>query len=72
MEHITSRALSRPEVDYNLDIRALDVDKGYGGTKASLEIDALWHRGVRDIALPITAETVWRALKAAQENPPRG
>jgi aerobic carbon-monoxide dehydrogenase large subunit len=34
-------------------------------------IDALWHRGVRDIALPITAETVWRALKAAQENPPR-
>ncbi len=34
-------------------------------------IDALWHRGVRDIALPITAETVWRALKAAQENPAR-
>ena len=34
-------------------------------------IDALWHRGVRDIALPITAETVWRALKTAQENPPR-
>jgi carbon-monoxide dehydrogenase large subunit len=34
-------------------------------------IDALWPRGVRDIALPITAETVWRALKAAQENPPR-
>jgi carbon-monoxide dehydrogenase large subunit len=32
-------------------------------------IDALWHRGVRDIALPITAETVWRALKTAQENP---
>jgi carbon-monoxide dehydrogenase large subunit len=32
-------------------------------------IDALWHRGVRDIALPITTETVWRALKAAQENP---
>jgi carbon-monoxide dehydrogenase large subunit len=31
-------------------------------------IDALWHRGVRDIALPITAETVWRALKTAQEN----
>jgi aerobic carbon-monoxide dehydrogenase large subunit len=31
-------------------------------------IDALWHRGVRDIALPITAETVWRALKSAQEN----
>jgi carbon-monoxide dehydrogenase large subunit len=31
-------------------------------------IDALWHRGVRDIALPITAETVWRALKAAQES----
>jgi len=34
-------------------------------------IDALWHRGVRDIALPISSETVWRALKAAQENPPR-
>jgi carbon-monoxide dehydrogenase large subunit len=34
-------------------------------------IDALWHRGVRDIALPISPETVWRALKAAQENPPR-
>jgi aerobic carbon-monoxide dehydrogenase large subunit len=34
-------------------------------------IDALWHRGVRDIALPITAETVWRALKTAQENPLR-
>jgi carbon-monoxide dehydrogenase large subunit len=34
-------------------------------------IDALWHRGVRDIALPITAETVWRALKAAQESAPR-
>jgi aerobic carbon-monoxide dehydrogenase large subunit len=32
-------------------------------------IDALWHRGVRDITLPITAETVWRALKSAQENP---
>jgi aerobic carbon-monoxide dehydrogenase large subunit len=32
-------------------------------------IDALWHLGVRDIALPITAETVWRALKIAQENP---
>jgi carbon-monoxide dehydrogenase large subunit len=31
-------------------------------------IDALWHRGVRDIALPISAETVWRALKTAQEN----
>ncbi|HMG80506.1 MAG TPA: xanthine dehydrogenase family protein molybdopterin-binding subunit [Xanthobacteraceae bacterium] len=34
-------------------------------------IDALWHRGVRDIALPITAETVWRALRTAQENTPR-
>jgi len=34
-------------------------------------IDALWHRGVRDIALPISPETVWRALKTAQENPPR-
>jgi carbon-monoxide dehydrogenase large subunit len=34
-------------------------------------IDALWHRGVRDIALPISAETVWRALKPAQESAPR-
>jgi carbon-monoxide dehydrogenase large subunit len=25
-------------------------------------IDALWHLGVRDISLPITPETVWRAL----------
>jgi aerobic carbon-monoxide dehydrogenase large subunit len=25
-------------------------------------IDALWHLGVRDIALPIRPETVWRAL----------
>jgi aerobic carbon-monoxide dehydrogenase large subunit len=25
-------------------------------------IDALWHRGVRDIRLPITPERVWRAL----------
>jgi carbon-monoxide dehydrogenase large subunit len=30
-------------------------------------IDALWHLGVRDIALPITSETVWRALKTARE-----
>jgi aerobic carbon-monoxide dehydrogenase large subunit len=30
-------------------------------------IDALWHLGVRDITLPITAETVWRALKEARE-----
>jgi aerobic carbon-monoxide dehydrogenase large subunit len=29
-------------------------------------IDALWHLGVRDISLPITPETVWRALKRAQ------
>jgi carbon-monoxide dehydrogenase large subunit len=27
-------------------------------------IDALWHLGVRDIALPITAESVWRALRS--------
>ncbi len=26
-------------------------------------IDALWHLGVRDITLPITSETVWRALR---------
>jgi aerobic carbon-monoxide dehydrogenase large subunit len=29
-------------------------------------IDALWHLGVRDITLPITSETVWRALRDAQ------
>jgi aerobic carbon-monoxide dehydrogenase large subunit len=28
-------------------------------------IDALWHLGVRDITLPVTSETVWRALRAA-------
>ena len=28
-------------------------------------IDALWHLGVRDIALPITSQTVWRALREA-------
>jgi carbon-monoxide dehydrogenase large subunit len=33
-------------------------------------IDALWHLGVRDIALPITPETVWRALKTAREGAP--
>jgi carbon-monoxide dehydrogenase large subunit len=26
-------------------------------------IDALWHLGVRDISLPITPESVWRALR---------
>jgi aerobic carbon-monoxide dehydrogenase large subunit len=29
-------------------------------------VDALWHLGVRDIALPITAETVWRALNSVR------
>jgi aerobic carbon-monoxide dehydrogenase large subunit len=29
-------------------------------------IDALWHLGVRDIRLPITSETVWRALRDAK------
>jgi aerobic carbon-monoxide dehydrogenase large subunit len=29
-------------------------------------IDALWHLGVRDIRLPITSETVWRALRDAR------
>jgi carbon-monoxide dehydrogenase large subunit len=28
-------------------------------------IDALWHLGVRDITLPITSETVWRAVRSA-------
>jgi carbon-monoxide dehydrogenase large subunit len=30
-------------------------------------IDALWHLGVRDITLPITSETVWRALRGARK-----
>jgi carbon-monoxide dehydrogenase large subunit len=29
-------------------------------------VDALWHLGVRDIALPITSETVWRAIRRAR------
>jgi carbon-monoxide dehydrogenase large subunit len=29
-------------------------------------IDALWHLGVRDIALPMSSETVWRALRDAR------
>jgi carbon-monoxide dehydrogenase large subunit len=29
-------------------------------------IDALWHLDVRDITLPITSETVWRALRDAR------
>ena len=29
-------------------------------------IDALWHLGVRDITMPITPETVWRALRNAK------
>ena len=33
-------------------------------------IDALWHLGVRDITLPITAETVWRALEDARKRTP--
>ena len=28
-------------------------------------IDALWHLGVRDVTLPVTSETVWRALREA-------
>jgi aerobic carbon-monoxide dehydrogenase large subunit len=36
---------------------------------ANAVIDALWHLGVRDITLPIKAETVWRALHAARACP---
>jgi aerobic carbon-monoxide dehydrogenase large subunit len=40
-------------------------------------IDALWHLGVRDIGLPITPESVWRALREARvrgncQSGPRG
>ena len=31
-------------------------------------IDALWHLGVHDITLPITSETVWRALRDGQRD----
>jgi carbon-monoxide dehydrogenase large subunit len=51
----------------------LGVESGAIGAPAAIGnavIDALWHRGVCDIALPITAETVWRALKTAQESAP--
>jgi aerobic carbon-monoxide dehydrogenase large subunit len=34
-------------------------------------IDALWHLGVRDITLPCTPETVWRAIEAEKENTSR-
>ena len=30
-------------------------------------VDALWHLGVRHVKLPITAETVWRAIRTANE-----
>jgi len=29
-------------------------------------VDALWHLGVRHVKLPITSETVWRAIAAAK------
>jgi aerobic carbon-monoxide dehydrogenase large subunit len=32
-------------------------------------IDALWHLDVRDIGLPITSESVWRALADARREP---
>jgi carbon-monoxide dehydrogenase large subunit len=35
-------------------------------------IDALWHLGVRDVTLPITSETVWRALREAAAHPVSG
>jgi carbon-monoxide dehydrogenase large subunit len=31
-------------------------------------IDALWHLGVRDIELPITSETVWRAIRQGRRH----
>jgi aerobic carbon-monoxide dehydrogenase large subunit len=34
-------------------------------------IDALWHLGVRDIALPIRPETVWRAMRQAKKESKR-
>jgi aerobic carbon-monoxide dehydrogenase large subunit len=33
-------------------------------------IDALWHLGVRDVTLPIRAETVWRALNSVRASRP--
>ena len=31
-------------------------------------VDALWHLGVRHVALPLTAHAVWRALQAARRD----
>jgi carbon-monoxide dehydrogenase large subunit len=33
---------------------------------ANAVVDALWHLGVRHVTLPITSQTVWRALEAAK------
>ena len=30
-------------------------------------VDALWHLGVRHVPLPLTAQTVWQAIRAAQQ-----
>ena len=39
--------------------------------ESDVDYAALWHLGVRDISLPITSETVWRAVRdaAARESP---
>ena len=58
-------------------IHAIDRDARFVHVRVNREeaavanavIDALWHLGVRDITLPIKAETVWRALHAARACP---
>ena len=34
-------------------------------------VDALWHLGVRHVPLPITPQTVWRALETAKQEGPQ-
>ena len=62
-------ALATPAPSNPLGVKG-GSDSGTIGAPAAIGnavIDALWHLGVRDIALPITSETVWRALKTARE-----
>jgi CO/xanthine dehydrogenase Mo-binding subunit len=60
-------ALSAPATSHRLGIRA----GGEGGTTPALGtvvnavVDALSEFGVKHIELPVTAERVWRAIRAA-------
>jgi carbon-monoxide dehydrogenase large subunit len=35
-------------------------------------VDALWHLGIREITMPITAQKVWRAVQSATSITPHG